>query len=208
MDQPPFWSQNALANSYTGIAISWGFPGSGGNPGAMLQITLGPPTVAGGEIWNRTWPSVPPVVWDPATQGGIGSINFSLDAMLLIGDRNNAPAGQEFALLAMQGSAIFATPFVGVNSSSWQTFTQSGLTVVDFTATAMTSGTIDFTAAGSPIAFGLIQHHSQVDPLAPSWFTVANYDNFQLDVFPVPEPGSACLTLLGLAVLGWRSRRR
>ena len=92
---------------------------------------------------------------DPGTQGGIESIDYSEDSIMLVGFGD----AQTTNPALMQDGAFFYSE-VGLfsNQSSWTTQTGIGLTQLDFFKhDSIPLEHPDFSANGSPITFGFVR---------------------------------------------------
>ena len=166
---------------------------SGGNPGARLRITTYTGDAAYG-IANKP---------DYSTALPLTDTPFELQLDVLNKDTAWGQ-GQRIQLLVEQGSCIYAYNLAVTGyPHDWDTLSFSGT----FTESAFSlwsgSGpaTPDF-AGGTPTFFGFAAGNSRSGTLTQY------YDNFSLEINPVPVPGAVLLGMLGLSVAGVKLRRR
>lgn len=184
-----------------------------GNPGSGLQIVLAY-SAAGGPIGagviNNT------LVYNPTTQGTIGSIVASVDKNL--SSTATTPGlnfGNFFRPMLAQGGSYYVYQ-AGVSqpgitapgTTGYLNFVTGSLTAADFFVYDFSTGT--FGAAhpnfsGGPITVGLLQI------LAASAVPISNfeadYDNLTVRIATVPAPPGWPLPAAGLLLLMWRGWR-
>lgn len=148
-----------------------------GNPGDARRVTT---TVNAGS------PDLPSTVWafqrygtnvatryEPATQGPIGAIAFSIDYRLVSGFGD----GQGLAVGLKQGQMVYAAAYTVTGSSGqWGEHMVTGLRASDFSLVGGGDGEPDFSAGGAPIRFGFITSNSTRGELGYS--ITVDYDNF------------------------------
>lgn len=172
----------------------------GGNPGNARRLTNS--VNAGGTIYGFSRYGTTQAVgrYDPAVEGAIASVDWSLQSLFVSG----ADAGGQAVMLgAKQGSIVYAADLGQTGSGAgWVMHGGVGLTAADFQP--LNGGTpINFSASGAPLRFGFIVGNSG----AESFTSVVLYDNFSVTLRAVPTPGVAGLA--GAAVFGLsRGRRR
>lgn len=146
-------------------------------------------------------------VYDPSTQGAVGSIDFQLDI------RHCCDSGRVgFRLILEQDGVLYSGPGDVSTGSSWTTHLMDGLTVSDMVdlATFVTGDGSqtgpNFSEDGSPITFGYALTNTIVDGLG---LIVVQHrgDNWGVTVNPVPLPAAAWLFLSALGVFGVGTRR-
>lgn len=173
---------------------------SGGNPGAFRRVAQ---TVnAGSTVYIvHRFGNTTTTRYVPATQGAIGSVDFSIDYRIFDG----VGQGQAFYLMAKQGNEDFiAGGAVTGLSTAWQSYAINGVLPTDFSCITNPGLSVDFSATGAPIRFGFVTANSST---GAGYSITADYDNFFVRANPVPAPGAA-LALLGLGTLVTTRRRR
>ena len=183
------WALNITSN--VGGTVTAGQVNSGGNPGNYRNVTntgiTDPATIFLAAVHLN-----PSFVYDPATQGAIDSIDWSIDFQ-------NLSSGQAVQLALEQGGVVaVADTFVTTSApAGWNTHPHTGLTAADFP-------TLDFSATGAPITLGFRTANSGQIGI----FQVG-YDNFEVTITSVvPEPATAVLLTSGLIGLLGVGRRR
>lgn len=174
---------------------------SGGNPGSYRQINQ---TVAQNSGWfyafSRYGTSLA-TRYEPATQGAIQSVDFSIQAQTISVQGGQIPG---LAWGIKQGSFVYVqTAFQNLSGPAWANFSSAALTPADFFC-ANGAGTLDFSASGAPIRFGFVTMNASFSAVTTG--SVSEYDNFSVTVHQVPAPAGAAL-LGALGLLAGRRRR-
>jgi opacity protein-like surface antigen len=178
---------------------SSGLQVSGGNPGFAREMTN--TANSGGTIYGFSrFGTTTATRYEPAVQGAILSVDYSIDARWLSGAGGD---GHSIMFGAKQGTFVyFADVDITGSSGAWTTHGALGLTAAAFQPLT-TGAPINFSASGAPLRFGFI-----VGNTAPGggYTNVVMYDNFNVTIHNVPAPG--VLGLAGLCgVLTFRRRR-
>ncbi len=174
---------------------------TGGNPGAALQVTMTAST-SGGAL-NGFQHNVGGNQYNPAVDGAVASIDFSLDARWI--SSSLVPGGHGLSIGIQQGGIDYAsnptqpTGFTG----NWVTLTDTGLTASDFTRLDGLPGTPDFSAGGASFSYGF---RTFIAGFNHGNSNIVNYDNLSMTVHSTPAPGAAALAGLG-GLLASRRRR-
>ena len=176
---------------------------TGGNPGSTLEAfhfhdidrdPSGQP-FGGGDTEVQTFFSNSALSYNPATQGPIQSISFSLDI------KTSAPFESLFFTIGDSNGDTVANGGGGflsvVPNGEWQTVTLTEVTA------AGASGR-DFSGS-DPLSFGFGFTSFEEVTNGPVLLEVLA-DNFRIEITPVPEPSSALLLTLGLLSLTRRRR--
>lgn len=144
------WTTSVLTAGGGGSG-SWSLMPTGGNPDAFRRNTidlLGEAAVAVAALRNDA-------IYDPATQGAIGALDYSEDSRLIQG---NAPGIFSWPLVA-QGGTFYVASGIFADTVDWTTKSASGLTAADFgrltaTLTVVPGDNPDFTTSGGLLQFG------------------------------------------------------
>lgn len=173
---------------------------AGGNPGEAMEMTSTVNSGFGSLVRAfHPYGFTQATTYNPATQGAISSVAFSVDYFPVSGP----PGGQGIALAFKQALVVyFALAIPGLNTAAWQTDAGT-VTAADFTRADGLAGAPNFSAAGAPIRFGLLTYNSTGGD-GVGFTTVADYDNYFVRI--VPGPGTAWLAGAGV-VVGMRRRR-
>lgn len=191
---------NAWALESVGVGSASASQSASGNPGAARQVSLTTGSNAGDTIWGFSrFGAATATRYEPASQGAIVSLTWSIDARLTQGGGD----GQALWLALKQGQLIFvADGHVTGSSGAWNTFGGASIVASAFSRLDGQGGLPDFSTSGAPIRFGFVNGNTTT---GGTYSTAALYDNYTLRVVQkVPVPG-ACV-MLGLLL--WPSRRR
>lgn len=175
-----------------------------GNPGSARRVTLTTgPQVGDGIYALSRFGTTTATRYEPATQGAITTLDFSIDARFVTGTFFGA--GQAVYIGAKQGTTIFGA-YVDVTGSSgaWTTLAASNIAPSAFVYLSGPNTSFDTSATGAPIRFGFINANGNG---GSPFSTTVDYDNFALTVNSIPVPGVlACSSAAGIITL--RRRRR
>jgi hypothetical protein len=213
------WSGSIVAQTgVTPATLTAGQVLSGGNPGAFRRVEhayggAGSGSIISGHVFSS--------VYDPATQGAIGSVQFELDLNLFNGGESN---GVAFGALLTQGMSVYLAGHVlkcepeGASNPSCVSTTLNVWTEHDLgpfvaasflNATGIGPALPDFSATGLPIQFGFYASNGTGGPNRTA--TNSGVDNWSVDINPaaVPEPGTLLLIAVagGLTIVLTRRRR-
>lgn len=173
----------------------------GGNPGAAWQATMTAST-SGGTL-NGFQRYTGTNLYDPAVDGAVASMDFTVDAKWI--SSSLVIGGHGVSAAIRQGGIDYAanptqpTGFTG----GWVTLTHTGITASDFSRLDGLPGTPDFSAGGAPFSYGF---RTFIAGINPGNSGVVNYDNLSLAVRSVPAPGAAALVGAGGLLLARRRR--
>jgi hypothetical protein len=193
------WQLQSVVLSGTPTASATQLAG-GGNPGDARRVTLtntlGDDIITAYSLFGNTQTTR----YVPSTQGAIASLSFALQARTATG------LGSHIVYAAIrQGNNFFvALPTLVEPTGTWQSIASPTLTASNFFNLGSGPSTPDFSAAGAPLRVGFA---SRTAIVALPGNYVADYDNFFVDITPVPGPGALAL-LGGGTVLGLRRRSR
>lgn len=180
-----------------------------GDPGAGLKFVstnVNVATTAVGLV-NNFW------VYNPGTQGALGTVDASVDKDLSVNFFiTGTPLGNTFRPLIEQDGVFYmaAIPGPGVtgsNTSGYDLISQTGLTAADFTSfdfTTGVAGTAHPNFSGDAMEFGIGQEFGTG---GTGENIEADYDNLQLKLHSMPEPGTFLLLGLGLGTLALAARK-
>jgi hypothetical protein len=177
---------------------------AGGNPGSYRQIDH---TVNQNTGWYYSFSrygTTNATRYEPAVQGAIASLDFSIDARVVSTQGGQLPG---LALGAKQGTLVFMqSSFFNVGNPAWGGYGVSGLTAASFTC-INGAGSLDLSAGGAPIRFGFVVLNASFSPITTG--SVSEYDNFSVTAHAVPAPSALGVAAgVGLAGAGLRRRRR
>lgn len=194
----------AIENVLQGVGASaTAAQSSGGNPGTARRVTLATGSAFGDSTSSfQRFGTSTATRYEPATQGAIVSIDWSIEARFVTGSFFGAGQGIAFAL--KQGTVIYFADYTTTGSSgAWIENSASGLTAANFSRLDGATGTPDFSTAGAPIRFGFLASNSNG---GGAFTTTVDYDNwFVRVVVPSPTTGAA---FAGFAVASLVRRRR
>lgn len=171
-----------------------------GNPGSARRVNHS--TILGETLYTFSrFGTTVATRYEPATQGAILSLDWSIDARWVSG--SFAGAGQAIMLGAKQGQTVFYADYdITGSSGAWVTNSATGLTAASFLPLTG-SAVLDLSASGAPIRFGFVTGNSAS---GLSYTNTVDYDNFNLVVRTVPSVG--VLPTLAMAGLAAARRRR
>ena len=140
---------------------------------------------------------------DPTVDGAITDISGTIDVLDMMG------GGPSIVIAAQQGGIDFFNVIGPLPPGGWQTLPFSQIQA-GFQRADGNPGTLDISAAGPPIIFGMGLEQSgagsTVQALADNYFVAITTSSP-----PIPEPGTLCLLAagaVGLLGYGWRRRRQ
>ncbi len=152
-----------------------------GNPGAAFRVQTTVYAASGGPstVWAlHRYGTTMATRYEPATQGAIGALTYSLDYRLVQGFGD----GHGFTFAIKQGQTTYIGPYTTTGSSGvWRTFLHAGLTAADFSRLDGQPGMPDFSETGQPIRFGFVTSNTT---LGISYSITVDYDNFRVVVVP------------------------
>lgn len=186
------WTATKILDT-TGGSASFvaGQVAAGGNPNEYRQVmhTYGFGAIIVGHLRNGA-------TVDPASCGGIQSVDFSFDAINIDPPFN---FGVAFSPLIYQGGQYYEYfPRPGVFANAWTNFSFAGLVATDFTLVGSegAGSNPDFSASGGIMQFGYESGNSNPTPGTVATRT-GGIDNWHVDVTCVPEPASLALLAIG-----------
>lgn len=219
--QVTFSEQNFAPGSFSVTRVSGGGGGSAsqvpvgaGNPGPSLAIThtldSGPPLGGFCARWEWTFLTMTDAIANPATLGGIASIDFSLDsAWIASSPVPNLPQSQT-ALVVQNGRLYISTRAPGVigGGGAWSTTTMNALLASEFVEVVNlppcqfsdSTQHPDFSPTGAPLQLGFARGNSTSVGGNPSASAITHAaDNWSMTVYPCglsisqqPVPVSTC----------------
>lgn len=190
-----------------GGTVSAAQTSAGGNPDAYRRIVNvvddgpGPGTVRGFHLNVNA-------IYDPSTQGAIGTLDYYEDSIMFAGFGQGQASGAAF----MQDGFLYYTPgpnrLLANQLNAWTSQSLLSLSALDFIGVGTTEAP-DFSASGGSITFGFYRANSS--PGDGGYTIDAGIDNWSIDIHSVnPVPVPAAAWLFGTALIGFvgYSRRR
>ena len=193
---PPFTDGDFMPTDWEIVVFSFrssggAFPGGavtasqepGGYPGTLRKVNDSIIAAPSASEYSSTWGVHlrSGAVWDPMTQGPIGTLDYDEDALLFAPNGD----GQLTGLAIRQGGVVYVHP-VGVTPDvAWTHKRKAGITAANLyelngTGQVFTSHP-DFSASGAPIQFGFLRANSNGN--GGSAYTLSGaIDNWQVRV--------------------------
>jgi len=187
---------------------------TGGNPGAFRRIELAVRPAPSPGTFSALWllQFRNDAVYDPATQGGILSVDYAEDALYLGGQNDlGVPLGvsngtHAVSIALSQGGVLYTTTGLLADSETWATKSLAGLVASDFFRADGAAGSPDFSSTGAPMQLGFI-HRVSGSIGGIGFDTATGIDHWSVTIHNVPEPGTG--VLVGCSLVGlWTLRRR
>ena len=190
-----------------GTAYGWHVH-SGGHIGGYRRCRI---TLNAGDGPTAVWGfhRCLPFGYDPETQGDIVSIDYYEYALAIkppSGGHNTGPG-------VRQDGVVYRAAGLFAYESSWTRKSMTGLRASDFTPVGgPSSAHPDFSSTGSPLEVGFVTGYSTPSTQHSSYSVDIGIDNWTFIIYPIPEPATLALLVLGgcLALLrrsGIRRRR-
>ncbi len=171
----------------------------GGNPGDARRVTL--TNTANADIITAysLFGNTQGTRYVPSTQGAIANFSFALQA------RTSTGLGSHTVFAAIrQGNNFFvALPTLVQPTGAWQSVFSSNIAPENFFNLGSGPSTPDFSATGAPMRVGFAVR-TAITALPGNY--VVDYDNFFVDITPVPGPGALALVGAGVVVISRRRR--
>ena len=195
------WTEGYVTNGpAAGQSSTQQLTGGSGGDGPYRETLL---TVPGGYTYLNVYHVSNSFTYNPATQGDILSLDFSIDYKT-----DGSTVGQGFVVA--QGGNVWYGSYIAIASSGqWLSRGSSGpLTALDFQG-FFDAARPDFSANGAPITFGYNTANSST---LYGYSTTSGFDNFSVTIThdpstaPVPEP--TMLSMLALSAIALARRRR
>jgi hypothetical protein len=181
------WTAFKFPNAVPGSAFTSGQVTAGGDPGAYQAITrtwTGPGGISVGELRNGA-------VYDPASNGPITDISFSLDAISF-----KDTSGIDFVPLLMQNGNYYGTGITPLSyvfqGGGWQLIESQDLPASAFFSSSGPEHP-DFSSKGSPIQFGYISGNGTASSLTIT--TICGVDNWSITVNTMPVANGQSVTM-------------
>ena len=179
-----------VANGQSATQVSDG-GNTGGANDPFWEVTTNTNATVESATTNAAW------TVDPSN-GAIISIDFSVD----IRNINSFGEGHAFGIAAIQDGKYYSVDLGITGSSNFDWFNEehNGLVESDFSLFSGASDTLDFSASGTEITFGLYTANTGGNTIK------VGYDNLEIDVEAVPEP--ATLAVLAAGAVALRRKRK
>jgi hypothetical protein len=152
---------------------------TGGDPGSFGEVTLseaatGSPIAIGDAFLSSG------LTYTPSVQGAIQSLSFSLNAEAVRG------SSQVILVVKQDSGLTFLSTGPGtVTSTSWQSYSENLLT-------ALENSSLNFSATGDPMGFGIYVNASSASGGINS---AVGVDNLAININVAPEPSALALML-------------
>jgi uncharacterized protein (TIGR03382 family) len=171
----------------------------GGNPGDARRVTL--TTTAGGDIITAysLFGNTQSTRYVPSTQGAIANFSFAIQARTAPGLGSHTV----FAAIRQGNNFFVALPTLVQPTGTWQSVFSSNIAPENFFNLGSGPSTPDFSATGAPMRVGFAVR-TAITALPGNY--VVDYDNFFVDITPVPGPGALALVGAGVVVISRRRR--
>lgn len=193
------WSSSVIGS----YGASWQRQTTGGNPGAYAACTMNPYWSVQMRMINST------AVYDPRTQGGVSSVNLSIDFRTGI----TTYLGMGVGVVAYQNGHYYGAPLYDGSgiSSTWRHLRYGTYVVGDFglidTVYGDTKIHPDFSTSGAPITWGLLVNDGETSPHTNPPHYV-DFDNWRVTLTTVPEPAAWTGLAFGIGLMLSRRRGR
>lgn len=182
---------------------------NGGNPGGAIQTAIAFPANVSGltaaYFMNNTF------VYNPSTQGAIGSISFSEQKMVTLTGATLGSVGAT-AIIEQGGNFYSDVVSLPVEANTWLSANATNLVASDFdlitnltTETLNTADHPNFSGGGA-LTFGT--RSGFTDSVGTAFSTDISVADLKYDIAPVPLPAAVWLLLSGMGSLGVVLRRR
>jgi hypothetical protein len=173
---------------------------TGGNPGAAMQINT---TVPAGSTIALEYFLNSMFVYNPATQGAIGSINLSQDVNMQSG--GGVQAESAAFLISQGGNLYFLNIPVTANAGVWETASMSGTQASNWDLITNVSTLATNTAehpnfSSGPLQFGFVT--GWISSSSFDYSSIQLVDNLSITVNAEPTPEPATLLLFGAGLAG------
>jgi hypothetical protein len=198
------WSLTTITNANGAASTVQGFQlATGGNGGSHRtvihqMVVTGQYALVTGLHMNAN------ATYDPSTQGGFSTIDYSEDAMASLG-----LMGTGLAILQDGNFYVLRKPSLMYAQGSWNTVARTGIVatdlyLIDSNGNFDQSRSPDFSAAGGVMQFGFWRANGSGTAASGTFNYETGIDNWSVTLV-VPSPGA--LALVGLAGLIGRRRR-
>ncbi len=217
------WSTTTIAsNGILSLTAQQADPG--GNPGSFWRQEISWGQMTAGSSHVLTVASFGLLQFAPSTFGAIQSLQFDFDLVSAPRVGSISTAGNYRIYLEQNNNLYLLVPGGEASASNldWTAFTRSSTSSSDWNPVqGFGTGSPDFSANGAPITFGFRVNISLSCPANVSFCNpgslVSGMDNYTVTINTVentgepseiPEPTTAVLCALGLAVGAFRLRRQ
>jgi hypothetical protein len=177
-----------------------------GNPGATLIVATATPATGGTTFYSREYFLGRSFTYDPASEGAIGSVSWSLDVSFqaLSAGFNLVSLGAGI-VVSQAGNLYVSGAALPLRQGVFQTAQAGGLAASAFDlvtnlTTGATNAALHPNFAAGAMQFGTLAG-LYISPGSPAHRALVKADNLSISISPVPEPSQYAMFAIGVALL-------